>query len=191
MGYLSTSSPLLKYGRGKEMTKVFVLDTNKQPLDAVHPGQARLLLKRGRAAVWRNFPFTIILNSAAACPQVEPLRVKLDPGSKSTGIAILNDASGEVVFAAELRHRGHKIADAVARRRTIPAITPPAQNPIQEASFRQSEKQAAGRSRTWIALASHGASRNKADAALGSRQATRYALLSLLGRRREPIQDAW
>jgi 5-methylcytosine-specific restriction endonuclease McrA len=101
------------------MSKVFVLDSEKQPLDPVHPGQARLLLKRGRAAVWRRFPFTIMLNSAVASPQVEPLRVKLDPGSKTTGIAVLNDASGEVVFAAELSHRGHKIADAVATRRTI------------------------------------------------------------------------
>jgi len=101
------------------MSKVFVLDTNKQPLDPVHPGHARLLLKRGRAAVWRRFPFTIILNSTVATTQVEPLRVKLDPGSKTTGIAVLNDASGEVVFAAELNHRGHKISDAVATRRTI------------------------------------------------------------------------
>ncbi len=105
--------------KDKEMSKVFVLDTNKQPLDPVHPGHARLLLKRGRAAVWRRFPFTIILNSSVATTQVEPLRVKLDPGSKTTGIAVLNDASGEVVFAAELNHRGHKISDAVATRRTI------------------------------------------------------------------------
>lgn len=101
------------------MSKVFVLDTNKQPLDPVHPGQARLLLKRGRAAVWRRFPFTIILNAAVASPQVEPLRLKLDPGSKTTGIAVLHEASGEVVFAAELSHHGHKISDAIATRRTI------------------------------------------------------------------------
>jgi 5-methylcytosine-specific restriction endonuclease McrA len=101
------------------MSKVFVLDTNKQPLVPIHPGHARLLLKRGRAAVWRRFPFTIILNCAVAAPQVEPLRVKLDPGSKTSGIAVLNEASGEVVFAAELEHRGHNISNAVARRRTI------------------------------------------------------------------------
>jgi hypothetical protein len=29
------------------MSKVFVLDTNKQPLNPVHPGRARLLLKQG------------------------------------------------------------------------------------------------------------------------------------------------
>src|SRR2546429_9492763 len=100
------------------MSKVFVLDTNKQPLDPVHPGHARLFLKRGRAAVWRRFPFTIILNSTLATTQAEPLRVKLDPGSKTTGIAVLNDASGEVVFAADLNHRRHKISHALPSVRT-------------------------------------------------------------------------
>ena len=33
------------------MSKVFVIDTNKHPLDPVHPGRARLLLKHGKAAV--------------------------------------------------------------------------------------------------------------------------------------------
>jgi 5-methylcytosine-specific restriction endonuclease McrA len=99
------------------MSKVFVLDTNHQPLNPVHPGEARLVLKQGKAAIWRRFPFTVILKYAVPAPQVEPLRVKLDPGSKTTGIAVLHDASGEVIFAAELSHRGHKITEALATRR--------------------------------------------------------------------------
>jgi 5-methylcytosine-specific restriction endonuclease McrA len=101
------------------MSKVFVLDTNKQALDPVHSGHARLLLKAGKAAIWRRYPFTIILKRAVAHAQVEPLRVKLDPGSKTTGIAVTNDTTGEVVFAAELSHRGHKISEALDSRRAI------------------------------------------------------------------------
>src|SRR5215471_15344099 len=101
--------PLPEVRKDKEMSLVFVLDTHKQPLDPVHPGHARLLLKRGRAAVWRRYPFTIILKRAVASPQVEPLRVKLDRGLKTTGIAVLNEAAGEVVFAADLVHRGYQI----------------------------------------------------------------------------------
>ena len=101
------------------MSKVFVLDTNHQPLNPVHPGEARLLLKQGKAAMWRRFPFTVILKYAVPVPHVEPLRVKLDPGSKTTGIAVLHDASGEVIFAAELSHRGHAITEALATRRAI------------------------------------------------------------------------
>ena len=36
------------------MSKVFVLDTNKQPLDPVHPGRARILLTQGKAAVFQT-----------------------------------------------------------------------------------------------------------------------------------------
>ena len=39
-----------------------VLDTNRKPLLPCKPGVARSLLKHGKAAVFRRFPFTIILN---------------------------------------------------------------------------------------------------------------------------------
>ncbi len=99
--------------------KVFVLDANKQPLNPVHPARARILLTRGKAAVYRRYPLTIILKCAVESPQVEPLRIKLDPGSKTTGIAIVNDVSGEVVFAAELTHRGHTIKKSLDDKRAI------------------------------------------------------------------------
>ncbi len=64
------------------MSSVFVVDTKKQPLDPVHPGWARILLSTGKAAVLKRYPFTIVLKVAVAEPQVQPLRVKIDPGSK-------------------------------------------------------------------------------------------------------------
>ncbi|MFL5697919.1 MAG: RNA-guided endonuclease IscB [Ktedonobacteraceae bacterium] len=101
------------------MSKVFVLDTHKQPLNPVHPGRARLLLSSGKAAVLKRYPFTIILKTLVEQPVLEPLRVKIDPGSKTTGLALVNDATGEVVFAAELEHRGEQITKALARRRAV------------------------------------------------------------------------
>jgi 5-methylcytosine-specific restriction endonuclease McrA len=101
------------------MSKVFVLDTYQKPLDPVHPGRARLLLKEGKAAVYRCYPFTIILKIEVSEPVVQPLRIKLDPGSKTTGIAIVSDATGEVVFAAELSHRGQKVKAALDDRRAM------------------------------------------------------------------------
>jgi len=98
---------------------VFLVDTNKQPLSPVHPGQARILLTAGKAAVLRRYPFTIVLKTAIEPPQFQPLRVKLDPGSRTTGIALVNDQSGQVLFAAELSHRGHKIKRALDDRRAV------------------------------------------------------------------------
>jgi hypothetical protein len=101
------------------MSTVFVLDTNKQPLNPVHPGRARLLLTQGKAAVFKRYPFIIILNVTIEQPKVVPLRIKIDPGSKTTGLAILNEASGEVVFAAELTHRGAYIKERLDKRRAV------------------------------------------------------------------------
>jgi RRXRR protein len=64
------------------LSNVFVLDTKKQPLNPVHPGRARLLLSSGKAAVFKRYPFTIILKREVQSPMVEPLRLKIDPGSK-------------------------------------------------------------------------------------------------------------
>ncbi len=99
------------------MSQVFVLDTNKQPLNPVHPGCARLLLKQGKAAVYRRYPFTLILKRTVERPELQPLRVKIDPGSQTTGLALVNDASEEVVWAAEVRHRGGQIKRALDKRR--------------------------------------------------------------------------
>ncbi len=101
------------------MSQVFVLDTTKRPLNPVHSGRARLLLKQGKAAVYRRYPFTIILKRAVEHPALEPLRVKVDPGSQTTGLAVVNDASGEVVWAAELVHRGKQIKRDLSRRRAV------------------------------------------------------------------------
>jgi RRXRR protein len=101
------------------MSKVFVLDSNKQPLNPLHPGRARLLLKQGKAAVYRRYPFTLILKQAVKKPHLEHLRVKIDPGSKTTGIALVDDGSCEVVWAAELVHRGEQIKRDMDKRRAV------------------------------------------------------------------------
>ena len=101
------------------MSNVFVLDTMYKPLDPVHPGYARMLLSSGKAAVYRRYPFTVILKQEIEEPTTHPLRLKLDPGSKTTGLAIVNDASGEVVWAAELTHRGQAVKEALDSRRMV------------------------------------------------------------------------
>ncbi|NJL63585.1 MAG: HNH endonuclease, partial [Methylacidiphilales bacterium] len=101
------------------MSKIFVLDTNKKPLDQIHPAQARQLLRNKKAAVFRRFPFTIILKNSCPDVSVSPLRLKIDPGAKFTGIALVNGSTGEVVFAAELKHRGFAIREALTSRRQL------------------------------------------------------------------------
>jgi len=99
--------------------KVAVLDTNKQPLAPCHPAMARKLLSRDEAAVLRCAPFTIILKRKVSDVQTPDLRLKIDPGSKTTGLAIVNQESGEVIFAAEIEHRGQAIKKSLDARRAV------------------------------------------------------------------------
>jgi len=101
------------------MSKVFVLDTKKRPLAPTHPARARQLLNKGKASVYCRYPFTIILKREVAKVNPQPFRLKIDPGSKTTGLAILNDRTGEVVWAAELQHRGWQIKAALDSRRAV------------------------------------------------------------------------
>ena len=112
---------------------IFVLDTKKRPLEPCLPTIAKKLLKAGKAAVFRQYPFTIILKKAVdnkevkqcqrsdwtswGSPSVPRYQLKLDPGSKTTGIAILQD--NKLIWAAELTHRGQQIKDSLESRRAL------------------------------------------------------------------------
>jgi len=96
---------------------VFVVDAEMRPLDPCHPARARRLLAQGKAAVWRRYPFTLVLKRAVPDAQPQPLRVKIDPGSRTTGLAVMNDATGQVMWAGELTHRGHHVKVRIDRRR--------------------------------------------------------------------------
>ncbi|MDJ0647750.1 MAG: RRXRR domain-containing protein [Xenococcaceae cyanobacterium MO_188.B19] len=86
---------------------VLVIDTNKQPLKPTTPKRARLLLNKGKAAVFRRYPFTLILKHE--CKSVEPfLEIRIDPGSKKTGLALVNQKN-ECIWGMELEHRGQQI----------------------------------------------------------------------------------
>jgi 5-methylcytosine-specific restriction endonuclease McrA len=100
------------------MSFVFVLDTSRKPMAPVHPGQARRLLAMGRAAVFRHFPFTIILSHTDSTTPTG-LRLKLDPGSRVTGLALLDDARGLPLVAAELEHRGIQITAGLHARKAL------------------------------------------------------------------------
>lgn len=95
---------------------IFVLDTNKKTLTPCKPSIAHKLLTAGKATVFRRFPFTIILKKAVAAT-VESITLKLDPGSKTTGIALLQGE--KVIFGAELTHRGQAIKANLDSRRAL------------------------------------------------------------------------
>ena len=101
------------------MQRVLVLDKNRQPLMPCHPARARELLREGKAAVFRRFPFTIILKDRTG-GAVQDACLKLNPGSRITGLALVAQfvrRGSTVIWAGELAHRGAAIRKALEQRR--------------------------------------------------------------------------
>ncbi|MFC7258904.1 RNA-guided endonuclease IscB [Streptomyces lutosisoli] len=108
---------------------VAVLDRHGHPLMPCHPARARKFLAEGRAAVVRASPFAIRLKDRVLEDSyVSGVAVRIDPGSKGTGIAITADGdhvdtvTGEVtthrqgLHAIELQHRGAQIHSGMQQR---------------------------------------------------------------------------
>lgn len=103
------------------MNSVFVMSSTKKPLMPCRPARARKLLTAGRAAVYRLHPFTIILLDRED-GETQPLEVKVDPGSKTTGIALVGhfEQQGAVVlWGANLSHRGQAMKNNLESRRAL------------------------------------------------------------------------
>ena len=111
---------------------VFVLDRSGKPLMPCSEKRARLLLARGRARVHRVLPFVIrLIDRRVAGCELQPLQLKLDPGSKVTGLALvrpveqIDAGTGEinqevaVLNLFELVHRGRQISEALTARRAM------------------------------------------------------------------------
>ena len=87
---------------------VFVLDKSKKPLNMISNAEARILLRKKLAVIHKVYPFTIRLRDNSCGSKDRAYTVKLDPGSKHTGVAIVDDTN-QVVMLAEIEHRGHLI----------------------------------------------------------------------------------
>ena len=97
---------------------VFVLDKSKKPLDMITNAKARILLRNNLAVIHKVYPFTIRLIDNSCGSRNKAYTVKFDPGSKHTGIAII-DNTNKVVMLAELEHRGHLIKRNLDKRRAV------------------------------------------------------------------------
>ena len=97
---------------------VFVLDKSKKPLDMISNAEARILLRKKLAVIHKVYPFTIRLRDNSCGSDDKTYTVKIDPGSKTTGIAIV-DNKDSVVMLAEIEHRGHIVKKNMDSRRAV------------------------------------------------------------------------
>ena len=97
---------------------VFLIDSNRTPMNPIHPARAADLMNKGKAAVFRRFPFTLIMKRVVDNIITYPLSLRIDPGSKLTGISLVNNRD-EVIWGMELQHRGAAIQDALETRKGV------------------------------------------------------------------------
>ena len=93
---------------------IFVLNKNKQPLSPCHSAVARKLLKTGKAVIHKKYPFTIRLKELKHSINKTEYRLKIDYGSRHTGLAILNGS--KVVGLAQIHHKTNIKSNMDSRR---------------------------------------------------------------------------
>ena len=74
------------------------------------PVRARQSLDDGKTAVYRRSPPTIILKRKVDQLILKPFRLKFESGSKTTGMTVIEDPTGDVAWCVELEHWNHVAA---------------------------------------------------------------------------------
>ena len=99
---------------------VITLDKNKRPLGFMSERRCRILLEKKRAVLYRYFPTIVILKDVDArkLSGLSSYRIKIDPGAKYTGIAIVMDDTNEFMYAMQIEHRGEQIKKNLDTRRS-------------------------------------------------------------------------
>ena len=97
---------------------VLVIDKRKRPCNTISAAYARILLFNKQAVIHKRYPFTIRLRNDNAVLKDRNYTIKLDPGSRTTGVAITDDKDS-VVMLAEIEHRGHIIKKSLDKRRAV------------------------------------------------------------------------
>ena len=97
-----------------EIQMIFVLNKNKKPLSPCHESVARKLLKDGKAVIHKKYPFTIRLKELKTTENNCNFRLKIDYGSRHTGLAILSGSN--VLWTAQIHHRTNIVGNLKSRR---------------------------------------------------------------------------
>ena len=100
---------------------VFAVDRHRKPLMPVTEKRARQLLDSGRAVIHKTIPFVIrIKDKEADKASIQPVILKIDPGSKHTGIAVVRRSKASVdyvLYMMQIDHRGSRISEKLTDRK--------------------------------------------------------------------------
>lgn len=100
---------------------VIVLDKRKRPAGFTTERRARKLMEKRRAVLYRAYPCTIIVKDldVRTIDTLPAYRLKIDPGAKYTGMAVVCNETNEVMLYLQIEHRGELIKEAMDTRKNI------------------------------------------------------------------------
>lgn len=99
---------------------VIALDKNKRPAGFLTEKRCRKLFEQKRAVRYRMFPMVVILKDIDVRTFTQPLpeyRLKIDPGAKYDGFAIIDPVRDTVVFTLQVEHRAGQVKQNLDTRR--------------------------------------------------------------------------
>ena len=99
---------------------VIALDKNKRPVGFLTEKRCRKLFEQKRAVRYRMFPMVVILKDIDVRTFTQPLpeyRLKIDPGAKYDGFAIIDPVRDTVVFTLQVEHRAGQVKQNLDTRR--------------------------------------------------------------------------
>lgn len=98
---------------------VIALDRDKRPLGFITERRCRKLFEQKRVVMYRMYPMVVIIKDVDA-RKIENLpvfRIKIDPGSKYDGIAVIDDTHSRIMFAMQIEHRAEQVKKNLDTRR--------------------------------------------------------------------------
>lgn len=114
---------------------VLCIDKNRTPVDLLHPKIARDFLNQGRAVVFSQYPYVLILKEETTAHGEYIL--KIDPGSHITGISIvkIQGYTEVVVWAAQIVHHRKLIVSSLKSRSASRRLRRSRKTPYRKARF--------------------------------------------------------
>ena len=98
---------------------VILLDKHKKPAGFTTEAHLRKLTEKHKAVIYRKYPCVAILTKADVrdFADVRTFRIKIDPGAKHTGIAVVCNETDEVMLYLQIEHRGEQVKKNLDTRR--------------------------------------------------------------------------
>ena len=102
-----------------------VLTPNRRPLAPCHPSRARGLVRQEKANFRHRSGIRIIILNKTQVPKLKnssKLQLRIDPGAKTTGIAITRDQPGgtrDALMTLEITHQGRAVSRRLIKRHQL------------------------------------------------------------------------